>query len=222
MIDNDVEAKSGDTILDGTAAAVNSVGYKPNVVLINAGTNDCREDWEIPSTDDRMRALIKSLVDKEDMANSLIVLSTLLPSLDAKTSRNFPIVNEQYRNLVTIMRDEGVNIVLADLNPVEGQPNHGWIRLPTDFDPDGTHPNDGGYRKLAMIWYDAIEKANWNGLIPSPVPVDKLNTGVCEKKPGDGIWAGNPTQAGSGEDDGIYYHDSESSVQIVTTRSSSL
>ncbi|KAL2827127.1 hypothetical protein BDW59DRAFT_171436 [Aspergillus cavernicola] len=175
MVDNDVEARSRDTILDITAAAVNLVGYKPNMVLINAGTNNCREDWEIPSTGDRMRALIKSLVDKEDMANSLIILLTLLPSLDANTSQNVPIVNKQYRNLVTTMRGEGVNIILADLNPVKGQPNHGWIRLPTDFNPDSTHPNDRGYRKLAMI---------------------------C------------------GEDNGIYYHDSESAVKILAMQNS--
>jgi lysophospholipase L1-like esterase len=151
-----------------------------------------------------MRTLIESVVSKPGMANTLIVLSTLLPSLDANTTRNVPGVNEQYRTLVKMMRNEGVNIVLCDLNPVEGHPNHGWISLPGDFDPDGTHPNDKGYRKLAMLWYDAIEKANQNGLIRSPAPVDNLDdTGVCEKKPGDGIWAGNPTQAGSGEDDGI-------------------
>ncbi|KAL6230177.1 hypothetical protein BDW75DRAFT_248901 [Aspergillus navahoensis] len=147
--------------------------------------------------------------EKKDMANTLTILSTLLPSLDTNTSRNVP--NHERR---------GINIVLADLNPVEAQPDHGWINLPGDFDPDGTHPNNGGYRKLVMMWYDAIEKANSNGLIPLPAPVDYLDKGVCEKKPGDGIWAGNPTQAGSGEDDGIYFNDSESTVNIVNTANS--
>ncbi|KAL6229273.1 SGNH hydrolase-type esterase domain-containing protein [Aspergillus navahoensis] len=185
MVDNDVEGTSGDTIAMVTEKAANSVGYKPNT---------------IPLAGDRMRNLIMSLVNSEDMANTLIVLSTLLPSLDANTAKYVPTVNEQYRNLVKTLSGEGVNIVLADLNPLEGHPNHGWMSLPGDFHKDGTHPNDEGYRKLAMLWYDAIEKANWNGLIPWPAPVDDLDN----------------KGAGSGEDDGIYHHDSESAVKIMS------
>ncbi|KAL6231701.1 hypothetical protein BDW75DRAFT_233408 [Aspergillus navahoensis] len=208
MTDNDVEAKSGDTVVQVQDKAQRSLRYKPNIVLINAGTNDCRLNEDIENVGYRMRSLIESLVGAEDMAETVIVLSTLLPSLDRNTSINTPSVNAQYRDLVTTMRKEGTSIILADMNPEEGQPAHGWIAHPDDFG-DVTHPNDQGYAKMAYLWYRAIMKANEQGLIKEPALMSADTQGTCEKSKGGGISAGGETQRGSGEDDGIYYHSSK-------------
>ncbi|KAL4741342.1 hypothetical protein BDV11DRAFT_183431 [Aspergillus similis] len=56
---NDLEARPGDTIDKVKAASVHSYRYKPNIVLINAGTNDCRLNNHISTAGDRMRSLIE-------------------------------------------------------------------------------------------------------------------------------------------------------------------
>lgn len=38
-----------------------------------------------------------------------------------------PTVNEQYRDLVTTMREEGVSIMLADMNPPSSAPAHNLL-----------------------------------------------------------------------------------------------
>ncbi|KAJ5817786.1 hypothetical protein N7447_007794 [Penicillium robsamsonii] len=216
MEDDDVEARSGDVITQVETAAAKSVGYKPNVVIINAGTNDCRQGVDIPNTGTRMEHMIKNLVGSEDMNDTLIVLSTLIPSTQKLVAAHRDEVNKQYRDLVKSMQQNGVNIVLADMDPPAPNVANGWISWPEDFTSengavDDTHPNDRGYAKMAYVWYRAIDDAYANDLISEPVDTGSSSGGkTCEKTPGNGIYAGGLTQKGSGEDDGIYYHSSES------------
>lgn len=193
-----------------TAAKI-SLSYNPNIVLINAGTKDCRLDEDIPNAVRRMRALIETLIQAEDVAHMLIVLSTLLPSGNQDIIPNLPSVNQQYRDLVTTMREEGVSIVLAEIDREDG-----WIAYPEDY-ADDTHPNESGYAKMAPIWAATITAAAEDNLIVAPA---ELTTGLgggntCEKEYGNGIYGGM-TQRGSGEEDGIYYHSSEAMGEVYS------
>ncbi|KAI9368463.1 SGNH hydrolase-type esterase domain-containing protein [Aspergillus egyptiacus] len=175
MQDNNVEAKSGNTIDQVKAAASSSLPYKPNVVLINAGTNDCRLEIGITRAGERMRSLIEKLISSKDMKSTLVVLSTLIPSGNGIIARHTPAVNEQYRALARTMREEGTSVVLAEMNG----PNSS-ITYPADFIQDGkldgTHPGDDGYAKMAHIWYEAITGAASQGLIPLPAVVESSGT----------------------------------------------
>ncbi|CAG8901464.1 unnamed protein product [Penicillium egyptiacum] len=216
MKDNECEAHSGDTIDTIKEAAQKSLPYKPNVVLINAGTNDCRLEIKIPETGDRLRSLINTIINADGMEKTTIVLSTLIPSEEKNTKIHRIPVNEQIRDLVKSMRDDGVNIVLADMDPPAPAGANGWLTFPDGFDHDGTvddtHPNDYGYSKMSRIWYNAINVAHKQDLIEGPGVMSTSNT--CDKEYGDGIYGGL-TQKGSGEDDGIYYHSSESKGVIL-------
>ncbi|KAL2820693.1 SGNH hydrolase-type esterase domain-containing protein [Aspergillus granulosus] len=180
MRDYDVEARPGNIIDQVRSASSASLPCEPNIVLINAGTNDCRLGIDINHAGARMRSLIENLLSAEDMADTLIVLSTLLPSGNAAISRNTPAVNAQYRELVQTMRAEGTRIVLAKMS---------GLLYPQDFTQDGqvddTHPGDTGYATMARIWYEAIKDAARQGLI---APRDSLGGGLsCDKRSGDGV-----------------------------------
>ncbi|THC94729.1 hypothetical protein EYZ11_005768 [Aspergillus tanneri] len=218
MVDNNVEAHGGDIIDQVKSAAQDSLPYRPNVVLINAGTNDCARNIDIDNAGGRMRSLIESVVNTEDMEKTLIVLSTLIPSQVSSTEANRPSVNRQYRELVSTMRGEGISIVLADMDPEAPSPGHGWLHYPEDYTtgdnpPDDTHPNDKGYSKMAYIWSQAIDEAADEELIAEPGPMAPV---PCEKDYGDGVDAGGLTQRGSGLDDGIYYHDSQEKGTLLS------
>ncbi|KOC15195.1 hypothetical protein AFLA70_593g000510 [Aspergillus flavus AF70] len=168
MTDNDVEAHSGDTIDQVKAAAQGSLKYKPNVVTINAGTNDCRLNISISEASDRMRSLIESILDAEDTQDTTIVLSTLIPSVQKQTEANRPDVNRQYRSLANNMQKEGVRIVLADMDP-ETDDDKNRLVYPEDYTTNGvaddTHPNEQGYAKMANVWYKAVLEAYDRGFI---------------------------------------------------------
>ncbi|KAL3463731.1 SGNH hydrolase-type esterase domain-containing protein [Aspergillus heterothallicus] len=218
MVDNDVEAHSGDVITQVQAAAANSLAYKPNVVLINAGTNDCDYNVDPANAGARMRSLIETLTGAPDMADTLIVLSTLIPSGSTTLEANRPSVNAQFRDLVLDMREaQNVSIVLADMDPPAPSPGNNWIAYPGNF-ADNKHPNDYGYSQMADIWYNAIYNAAVAELIVTPADLDISSTGTCDKEYGSGVYAGGFTQQGSGEDDGIYRHDSEYSGALFSVR----
>ncbi|KAF9883318.1 hypothetical protein FE257_003736 [Aspergillus nanangensis] len=182
MNDNDVEATPGNEITAVTDAALRSVRYKPNVVLINAGTNDCRLGDHIPEVGNRMRKLINTLLDAEDATEA---------------HRNNG--NAQYRDLVTAMRMDGVSIVLADMDPFPELGPPRWLVYPDDYTtngvPDNIHPSDSGYRKMATVWNLAIEQAAREGLIKAPVKSESHGQ-ICDKDFGDGLYAGGLTQTG--------------------------
>lgn len=69
-------------------------------------------------------------------------------------------------------------------------------------------PQDSGFLKMGYIFYKAVNKAADAGKLVEP---GEMNSGptICDKFEGYGMDAGGFTQRGSGNHDGIYYHNSE-------------
>ncbi|KAK8062432.1 carbohydrate esterase family 3 protein [Apiospora hydei] len=209
MVDNNVEAKSGDVVTQIHAASRNSYDFKPNVVLINAGTNDANQNIDIPNIGVRMESMINDLWAADGMSDTLIVLSTLLPTTEATGASNGPSINSQYEALVQRLRSNGRPIVIAYMN---------YLTI-SDL-TDGTHPTDDGYRKMAYVWWVAIERAAAAGLIKPAAPLEGTTPdSKCDKVFSNGVYAGGLTQKGSGIGDGIYHHESQEKGIVLTVTS---
>lgn len=162
----------------------------------------------------------------EDLFQSIsgvtVVLSTLIPCKDPAGEANRPAVNAQFRTLVNALRGEGRSIVLADMDPPAPNEGSGWLDVDTDY-YDNIHPNDIGYPKMAAVWYQAISTAFKDTLLKKPggsYVVTPGSSGLqCDQHYGDGVYAGGLTQRGSGEDDGIYRHDSAPMGVVLTVES---
>ncbi|KAL4762070.1 SGNH/GDSL hydrolase family protein [Aspergillus foveolatus] len=159
MKDNQNEGHFGDTIDHIAEAAVNSTRLQPNVILINAGTNDCIQDIEITDADTRLDSLITHLF--ASIPNTTIILSTLLPNEFA--SRAVRRVSQEYRNLVARRRSRGDRLVLAEMS----------YFITDDQLADGTHPSDTGYKMMAAVWWSAIQTAEEEGKLSAPNIVTK-------------------------------------------------
>lgn len=146
MADRDNEGHPGWRI-DQIAASVDGwlATYQPDVVLINVGTNDTIQNYDLPNAPARMRALVQRIVAARP--GIAVVLSTLVPSRDAGNNAEAQAFNAQ---LPAIARDEqaaGHRVHLADLNS---------SLTIDDISSDGIHPTDAGYVKLGNIWYSAL------------------------------------------------------------------
>lgn len=84
----------------------------PNVVLINAGTNDCTKNLDISTIGTRMNSMLDTIFNK--IPGTTVIVSTLLPSLDASVESLHSSVNAQYRSLVSARRSKGEKILLAE------------------------------------------------------------------------------------------------------------
>lgn len=128
---------------------------RPNVVTINAGSNDCIQRFEIDSIGERMDRLLEMTWGTSP--RSTIILSTLLTNLDIGVEAKILQTNAQYRDLVKRKTDQGKRIILVDMHTAAG---------PTLDDlVDGVHPNDLGYQKMALLWYEGIQDCVSRGLI---------------------------------------------------------
>ncbi|KAF4412991.1 Multidomain esterase [Colletotrichum fructicola] len=209
MQDWDNEATSGAIVSEIRSYLKGSLAYKPNVVVINGGTNDCNRNIDINNIGERMRLILNDIWGAPDMANTCVMLSTILPTADATGALNRITANQQYRLLTEQLAASGKCIYMADMDPDEPSIAHNWIALGADIGGDGIHPNDQGHKKMASVFHDAIIKAVSDGKIKNPATMAKTGTTGCDKTFGNGVYAGGLTQRGSGWDDGTYKHASE-------------
>lgn len=134
-------------------AEANVGNMRPNLVLINAGTNDCTRNIDIPNVGVRVARLMDAVWAGSPTAT--IVMSTLLRNGAAPDQVSQ--YNEQIRGLVWDWQNQGRRIVLADMQG-DGSPG-------LDLIPDGTHPNDQGCQLMSNIWYNAIADASNRGYL---------------------------------------------------------
>ncbi|KAG4424355.1 hypothetical protein IFR04_002596, partial [Cadophora malorum] len=194
MADRDNEGHPGWVITQVHDAFLSVANTKPNLVLINVGTNDCGQNLDTANAGVRMKSMIDDIYSR--VPGVTVVLSTLVKSKsnDACAAN----LSQQYRNLVTNTYS-GQRIGLADI----------YSAISMDqVSGDGIHPTDDGYKLFAAVWWDAISRLE--DVIQPPASdgtVDDSASGVsnCAKVAGN---ARGPvrTQVGSGHDDGKYVH----------------
>ncbi|KAK7748712.1 hypothetical protein SLS53_000734 [Cytospora paraplurivora] len=178
MEDNAVEGWPGYLIDAITHKARESVPkYLPNVILLNAGTNDCVRDVDIDSTTQqskiepeltsnstydigtRMRLMVEYLI--EWSPRSTVVMSTLVNNMNSATQTRVDDANAKFRDVAKELQGEGLRVVLAEMDAAAGGPNKTTMA-------DVTHPDDIGYGLMANRWYAALVDASQRGFIVQP------------------------------------------------------
>lgn len=129
--------------------------YLPDVITFNAGSNDCRQQYEIDSAGGRVRKLLERMWAVSPA--STILLSTLVRSADERAERAVGRVNEQIWKISRDMAGGGRKLVVVDMHGVDG--------LGVGDLADGTHPNDGGYEKMGRLWYGGVKEAEEKGFL---------------------------------------------------------
>ena len=128
---------------------------KPDVFTINAGSNDCLQDFDLNHAGQRMSEMVRYIWS--EAPKSTVLLSTLLHNGCATTEKRICGVNQPFRQMVDDMAAEGHKIILVDM--------HTTAAPQTDDLTDGTHPNDRGYEKMAEIWFKGIKEAARRGYL---------------------------------------------------------
>lgn len=165
MRDNDVEGWPGARIDEIHARSVapsahnNPVArWRPNVVLINAGTNDATQRHDIYAAGARMEAMVRDIWALSPRA--VVVLSTLVLNKRPRAERSVVVINRQLRDVAARLAAEGRKIVLAEMHGDRGPDGEDLA--------DDTHPNDVGYRKMANVWAAGLVEASGRGWLQPP------------------------------------------------------
>ncbi|WPG98710.1 Hypothetical protein R9X50_00150400 [Acrodontium crateriforme] len=170
------EAKPGKKIyeMDQRAQADGSYDYKPNVILVNLGTDDCNvgpTDLDAAPGDYSM--LLKHMKAKNPHAT--IFASSLVPNLNHETDTCITRLNKGLEEAAMKAKHGGQKVVWVDMN--QAVP-----RMDINVN-DKTHPNDEGYDLMAQAWYEAI-KAN-SAMISAADPKGKAAPMVADSRKTD-------------------------------------
>ncbi|KAI5860788.1 carbohydrate esterase family 3 protein [Durotheca rogersii] len=163
MPDNDNEGWKSYTVAMVHGKADASVpGIRPNLVLVNVGTNDCLHGEDLLRAGDRVASLLSDIFTQSPRAT--VILSTLVANRDPQVAERVTDFNAQLRTVSDTLRSAGQRLVLVDMQGPAG---------PTldDLSSDGTHPNDVGYLKMADVWFGGIEEADRQHYLLTPEPV---------------------------------------------------
>ncbi|KAI1171270.1 SGNH hydrolase-type esterase domain-containing protein [Nemania sp. FL0916] len=177
MTDNDIEAYPGvptHRIHFHAKKAVPS--RKPNLFLINAGSNDCFQHIDIDNFYKRYDALVQYCLKASP--RSTVIISTILPTWDKRFNGREDVwrVNPQIRRLAKIYEEQGKPVVLAELQGPDGVQDGNLAE-------DGMHPGTAGYEMMATKLFEAIVEADAKGFLQTPEPImGILDDGDAERK----------------------------------------
>ncbi|AGL16796.1 cellulose binding domain-containing protein [Actinoplanes sp. N902-109] len=139
--DHDHEGHSGWTIAQIDANITGWLQrYTPRTILLHIGTNDMYGDAAGAAT--RLATLVDHITTQAP--NTELFVSTIIPRTccDA-TVRSY---NAQIPGIVSSRANAGKHVHLVSM----------YNALTTADLADGTHPNAGGYNKMATVWYSAL------------------------------------------------------------------
>lgn len=178
MTDNAVEGWPGyriDQVFPKAQASVPA--SRPNVILLNVGTNDCVQGFDMDNTTkvsalaptmttntsytigDRMRLLVEDLYQWSP--NTTVIMSTLILNKVEETNIRVNDANRKFAEVAAAFQAQGRKLVLANMSAAAGGPNATTMA-------DVTHPNDIGYSLMANRWYAALREASDRGMIVRP------------------------------------------------------
>ncbi|KAL1612344.1 hypothetical protein SLS60_000570 [Paraconiothyrium brasiliense] len=188
---------------------------KPNLILLNAGTNDCvqADDSTLTPVDtgitwvtkipDRIRSMLNDIYDQSEGVT--VILSTLLPNFTPGTAGGYiTLANQGIRNLYNEQYALGRRIILADMDM------DGYWNQATDYS-DVTHPNDAGYKKMAGIWAAAFLEVEKASFLVAPIDTGlggDDSSGECMPSSGSFASAVTSVDFDWGANDGTYSHSS--------------
>ncbi|EFQ35522.1 GDSL-like Lipase/Acylhydrolase [Colletotrichum graminicola M1.001] len=157
--DNAVEATPGFKIDQIAAAADEAVPLlQPNLVLVDAGTNNCNKGGIIPDAGANVTAMINNIFAQSP--GSTVILTSILANKIAAQDACRVNINAQYADVATQFQQSGAKFALVDMrSPAAPGLN--------DLN-DTRHPNDGGYVKMANVWATGIQEVISQGFITAP------------------------------------------------------
>lgn len=164
MSNNDNEGHPGEYLSNMTAHAARSTPKRPNVVLVKAGSNDMLQGLDPETAPGRLESLVDAILTP--CPDAVVIVAMLLPIgniwfTDGHADTRVRAFNKAIPPLVKRFQDDGHKVLEADM----------YAAVPLGDLPDLIHPNDGGYEKMARVWYTAIAEASTRGWITPPAKV---------------------------------------------------
>ncbi|XXX79942.1 SGNH/GDSL hydrolase family protein [Sorangium sp. So ce134] len=114
----------------------------PHIVLLMAGTNDVIQNDNLSTAPQRLGALLDKIFAAAP--DTLVVVAKIIPVSFADPKA--VAYNDALEGIVEARASAGKHVVLVDMHS----------GFPVSDLPDGVHPNQPGFARMADVWYAAI------------------------------------------------------------------
>ena len=161
MDNNANEGRPGERINQTIKFSSAALHQRPNVILLNVGSNDCVYHEDLDEAPARLKQLLNDIFGI--CPDATIVLSPLGPSSNTDYMQRFAGLNSAMPEMVESFVKHGKHIIIADTSNID---------IGADMFDD-LHLNDAGYYRLAKTFHAALIQANINGWITKPVSVSR-------------------------------------------------
>ena len=160
MVDNHSEGRPGERINQTISFSAAALAQKPNVILVHVGSNDLVYDDDVINAPQRLMPVLERLF--RDCPDALVLLSMLGPSTNSYYQARMDAFNRVLPTVAQHFMARGLHMMVVDTGI--------GINVAADLFDD-LHPNDVGYKKMALAWVDAIHEGMARGWIAEPVDV---------------------------------------------------
>jgi lysophospholipase L1-like esterase len=122
--------------------------YRPDTVLLHIGTNDVLQRNRLPQAPARLAALIDLI--NATLPTARLYVATITPLGKPINETRVRAFNAAIPGIVAGRAARGRHVQLVDMHAALTK---------ADLSPDGIHPTNGGYSKMAAQWYTALTHA---------------------------------------------------------------
>ncbi|KAG4436760.1 hypothetical protein IFR05_007757 [Cadophora sp. M221] len=173
MADSDNEGHNGATIAQISTFTA-AYGQRPNIILLHAGTNDLNIPSQPAGAPGRLDALVGQLLAA--CPDATIIVARVVPSTNGGTSTLIPQFNNAITDLMSARAQNGQHVMIVDMPSAVSTGNLA----------DGLHPNNEGYKRMALKWAIAITAIDSLGWVRDPVKGSGSGTSIaCAHDP---VW----------------------------------
>ncbi|WP_203589761.1 FG-GAP-like repeat-containing protein [Streptomyces sp. SID13031] len=145
-------------IIDQVRAEIDGwlAGARPDVVTLHLGINDLNRNVDVPNAPTRFKALVDRIIaDKPGVTVIVLGLIPTTPGLEAKVAT----FNSAVKSLLTAPKTRYVEPPALTASEL----------------PDGLHPNDAGFQRMANAIYPVLDRAYSDGVIAAGPAVNAGN-----------------------------------------------
>ena len=155
-----------------TVADCSVRSYKPNVILLHAGTNDADQNFQLQSAPQRIKNLITQVLN--DSPRAVVAVAEIIPTGKPRLQPRINAINAALPGVVKELQAAGKHVVIAHTRD---------LKVSDGLQGDA-HPNDNGYAKLGADFARAVWNATARGWIQDPEAPLPPAAG-CPVRPGD-------------------------------------
>jgi lysophospholipase L1-like esterase len=156
--------------------------YQPHTVLLQIGTNDILQNYNLSTAPDRLSALIDRITTTSPSAEVFVAQITPLGWSDGEAAVNS--FNAAIPGIVQSKVNAGKNVHLADM--------HSALTAADLY--DGVHPTAAGYDKMAAVWYGALRSVPGSVGTADSTEFVGVQSGRCLEVTGVGTANGTDVQ----------------------------